>query len=75
MRLYYPTANVDERILTVTQTAGAFTPGEVRNLRARAFLINASTRGEVGLGRNSRIEVEEALLAADVQGIHPRDLP
>jgi len=68
MRLYYPTANVDERILTVTQTAGVFTPGEFRNLRARAFLINASTRGEVELDVIRELRSKEALLAADVQG-------
>ncbi len=68
LRLYYPSSNVDERILTVTQTAGAFTPDQVRRLHARAFLINASTRGEVGLDVIGELKSNKALLAADVQG-------
>jgi sugar/nucleoside kinase (ribokinase family) len=68
MRLYYPTANPDERILSVSQTAGEFTPGEVRSLRARAFLINASTRGEVGIDVIRELKAKDALLSADAQG-------
>lgn len=68
LRLYYPSSNVDERILTITQTAGSFTPDQVRRLRARAFLINASTRGEVGLDVIGELKSSKALLAADVQG-------
>lgn len=68
MRLYYPSSNVDERILTVTETAGSFTPDQVRGLDSRAFLINASIRGEVGLDVISELRTKSALLAADVQG-------
>ncbi len=68
LRLYYPSSNVDERILTIMQTAGAFTPDQVRRLHARAFLINASTRGEVGLDVIGDLKSRKALLAADVQG-------
>ena len=49
LRLEYPTSNVDERVIYVTSTAGAFTPPEVEVIQAKAFLIGASMRGEVGL--------------------------
>ena len=68
MRLEYPTSNVDERILTVTSTAGSFTPAEVENISAKLFLINASTRGEVDLDVIQVLRKKEALIAADVQG-------
>lgn len=68
MRLYYPTADVDERVLSVTHTAGAFTPDQVRDLEARAFLINSSIRGEVGLAVIRELLTKNALLAADLQG-------
>ncbi len=68
LRLYYPTANVDERILSVTHTAGAFTPDQVKGLEARVFLINASIRGEVDLAVIRELKAKNTLLAADVQG-------
>jgi len=68
LRLEYPTSNVDERIIYVASTAGAFTPEEVRGLQARAFLIGASMRGEVSLQVIEELAKKEALLAADVQG-------
>ncbi len=68
LQLYYPTSNVDERILTATHTAGVFTPDQVRAFQARAFLINASARGEVGLDVIAELRSKKALLAADVQG-------
>lgn len=68
MRLYYPTSNVDERILSVTHTAGSFMPDQVKDLQAKAFLINASTRGEVDLEVIKEIRKKETILAADAQG-------
>lgn len=68
MRLYYPTSNVDERVLSVTYTAGVFTPAQVKNLHAKAFLINASTRGEVDMDVIEELRKKDAILAADVQG-------
>jgi sugar/nucleoside kinase (ribokinase family) len=68
LRLEYPTANVDERVIYVTSTAGAFTPAEVEALQARAILVGASMRGEVGLEVIEALGKKEALLAADVQG-------
>ena len=68
MELYYPTTDVDIRTLTVTHTAGAFTPDQVRGLQARAFLINSSIRGEVDLDVIKVLREKDALLVADVQG-------
>ena len=59
LRLEYPTANVDERVIHVTSSAGPFTPAEVESVQARAFVVGASLRGEV------RLAVVEALAAKD----------
>jgi len=68
LRLEYPTSNVDERVIYVASTAGAFTPAEVQDLRARAFVIGASMRGEVGQEVIEALAQKDALVAADVQG-------
>jgi sugar/nucleoside kinase (ribokinase family) len=67
MRLEYRTSNVDERVLSVTQHAGAYTADQFRDLSARVFLINASTRGEVPLDVIAYLRNKAPLLAADVQ--------
>ena len=67
LRLVYPTADVDQRTIHVTSTAGPFTTAEVKNVQARAFLIGASMRGEVGLRVIQALRRKEALLVADVQ--------
>jgi sugar/nucleoside kinase (ribokinase family) len=68
LRIDYPTSNVDERVITVTSSAGPFTPEEVQDLRARAFVVGASVRGEVGLAVVEELAKKGALIAADVQG-------
>lgn len=68
LRLEYPTSNVDERKIYVTQTAGQFTTEQVEDVDARAFLINASTRGEVDFDVLQALKKKKALIAADVQG-------
>jgi sugar/nucleoside kinase (ribokinase family) len=67
LRLEYPTSNVDERVIYVTSTAGAFTPAEVQALEAQAILIGASMRGEVGIDVIQELAKKDTLLAADVQ--------
>ncbi len=67
LRLVYPTSDVDQRTLHVTSTAGPFTPAEVQEVQARAFLIGASMRDEVGLDVIKGLVVKDALLAADIQ--------
>jgi len=68
MHLHYPTTNPDERVLTVTKTAGSFTPDQFENLQAKAFLINASIRGEVGLDVIRELDQKDGWLVADLQG-------
>jgi sugar/nucleoside kinase (ribokinase family) len=68
LRLEYPSSNVDERIITVTSSAGPFTPQEVAGILSRAFVIGASLRGEVSLPVMEALADKEALIAADVQG-------
>jgi sugar/nucleoside kinase (ribokinase family) len=67
LRLEYPTSNVDERVIYVTSKAGSFTPAEVEPLQARAILIGASMRGEVGMDVIQELGKKDTLLAADVQ--------
>jgi sugar/nucleoside kinase (ribokinase family) len=68
LRLEYPSANVDERVIYVTSTAGAFTPEEVTDVEAKAFVVGASMRGEVGLEVIAALAAKDAWLALDVQG-------
>ncbi len=68
LRLEYPSSNVDERTITVSSSAGPFTPGEVAGVSARAFVVGASLRGEVSLSVLEALAHKGALVAADVQG-------
>ena len=68
MRLEYPTANVDERILTVAAVADPFAPEHVKDLEAKAFLVSASVRGEVPLGVLKALAAKKTIIGVDVQG-------
>jgi sugar/nucleoside kinase (ribokinase family) len=68
MRLEYPTANVDERILTVASVAEPFTPELLAPFEARAYLVNGSVRGEATLAVMESLRARGGLLCADVQG-------
>ncbi|HSJ53339.1 MAG TPA: PfkB family carbohydrate kinase [Anaerolineae bacterium] len=68
LRLEYPTANVDERVIYVTSTAGSFTPDQIQELEAQAFVVGPTLRGEVGLDVIEALAGKETLLAVDVQG-------
>jgi sugar/nucleoside kinase (ribokinase family) len=68
LRLEYPSANVDERIIRVTSTAGAFTLQQAALARAGAFVVGASFRGEVPLQVIQALASGGARLAVDVQG-------
>lgn len=68
MRLEYPTDNVDERILTVTTTAGSFEPDQVEGLEAPAFVVSPSIRGEVGIDVLNALRRPGVLIGLDVQG-------
>jgi sugar/nucleoside kinase (ribokinase family) len=68
MCLYYPTIDVDNRILSVTSVAEPFQPSHIDSLEAKIFLLNASTRGEVPLAVLDQIRRKDTLIAADLQG-------
>ncbi|HWJ06389.1 MAG TPA: PfkB family carbohydrate kinase [Steroidobacteraceae bacterium] len=68
MRLEYPTANVDERILTVAAVADPIGVEHVATLDSRAYLVSASVRGEVPLAVLQHLRARAELLALDVQG-------
>jgi sugar/nucleoside kinase (ribokinase family) len=64
MRLEYPTENPDERILSVADTAGSFTPDQVRAVDAKAFVISPSIRGET----IQELRSKDTMISADAQG-------
>jgi sugar/nucleoside kinase (ribokinase family) len=68
MRLEYPTDNPDERILTVADHAGSFTPDEVRAIDAEAFIISPSFLGEMPIETLRELRTKDALISADAQG-------
>ena len=68
MRLEYPTDNPDERILTVADTAGSFTPEQVQAIDAKAFVISPSFRGEMPIEVIQALRAKDAMISADAQG-------
>jgi sugar/nucleoside kinase (ribokinase family) len=68
LRLEYPSANPDERIIYVASSAGSFRPGQVAAVQAQAFVLGPSFRGEVGLDVVETLAARGVTLAADVQG-------
>lgn len=68
MKLEYPTTNPDIRNLSVVETAGSITAGDVENIDARAAVIGSSLRGEVGLDVIRGLKARNIPVAADMQG-------
>ena len=68
LRLEYPGPNVDQRVIWVTSTAGAFTPEQVANVEARTFVLGASFRGEIGLDVIQALAAKDTPIALDAQG-------
>lgn len=68
LRLIYPTANLDERTIELTSSAGPFTLQDIANVNARAFIVGASVRGEVPTQVVEALVAKGALIALDVQG-------
>jgi sugar/nucleoside kinase (ribokinase family) len=68
LRLIYPTANLDERTIELTSSAGPFTVDEVAKVEAKAFAIGASVRGEVPTEVVEALASKGAIIALDVQG-------
>ncbi len=68
LRLEYPGTNVDQRVIYVTSTAGAFTLEQVANVAAGTFVIGASMRGEVPLDLLQALAARGVCIALDAQG-------
>jgi sugar/nucleoside kinase (ribokinase family) len=68
LRLEYPTANVDDRVLYITSSAGPFVIAEVKDISSRVFVVGASVRGEVPLAVIEALRKKDALIAIDLQG-------
>ncbi len=67
LRLEYPSSNVDERVIRVASTAGAFTPAEVQHIETRAVVIGGSMRGEISLRVMEKLAEKTDRIAADAQ--------
>ncbi len=68
LRLVYPTADLDQRIIYATGSAGPFTVQEVQHLRSRAVHVGASVRGEVPAEVVRHLKEHAGILSLDVQG-------
>jgi sugar/nucleoside kinase (ribokinase family) len=68
LQLLYPSANPDERILSVTSVAEPFEPADVESISAPVWSIGASIRGEVSLAVLKAIKAKGARIGLDAQG-------
>ena len=68
LRLVYPTADPDQRSISIEGNAGAFTLAEVAPVQARVFHIGASIRGEVPLKVIEALAQKGTRVSLDVQG-------
>jgi sugar/nucleoside kinase (ribokinase family) len=68
LRLVYPTADLDQRSISIEGNAGAFTVAEVVPVQARVFHIGASIRGEVSPEVIEALAQKEVRISLDVQG-------
>jgi sugar/nucleoside kinase (ribokinase family) len=67
LHLEYPTSNLDERVIYVTNSAGPFTPAEIEKIQARAIVVGASMREEISLEVIKELAKKKTVLTADVQ--------
>ena len=68
LKLVYPAENLDHRTVYNVGFAGPFTPAEVASVRARAFHIGASIRGEAPLEVIKALAQKKTRISLDVQG-------
>jgi len=68
LRIVYPTANLDERVIYAIGFAGAFTPAEIAPIDARVFHVGASIRGEVPVNVIAALAAKKARVSLDAQG-------
>lgn len=68
LTLEYPTDDPDKRLMYVSSSAGAFTPEEVKDIEAKAFVLGPSLHGEIPLNVLEELSKKDTLIACDVQG-------
>ena len=68
LRLVYPTADLDQRSISIEGYAGALTLAEVAPVQARVFHIGASIRGEVPPQVIEALAQKGGRISLDVQG-------
>jgi sugar/nucleoside kinase (ribokinase family) len=68
LTLEYPTDDPDKRLMYVTSSAGAFTPEEVKDIEANAFVLGPSLHGEIPLDVLEELRKKDTIIAYDVQG-------
>ena len=68
LRLVYPTADLDQRSISIEGYASAFTLTEVAPVQARVFHIGASIRGEVPPEVIEALAQKGGRISLDVQG-------
>lgn len=68
LRLIYPSANLDDRVIYTTSSAGPFRPEDVGDVQARVFHIGASMRGEVPIEIIQTLKQRGSEISLDVQG-------
>jgi sugar/nucleoside kinase (ribokinase family) len=68
LKLVYPTADPDQRSISIEGNAGAFTLAEVASVQARVFHIGASVRGEVPPEVIEALAQKGGKISLDVQG-------
>jgi sugar/nucleoside kinase (ribokinase family) len=70
LSIEFPSPDPDERVMRITSSAGAFTPEELKEVSARAFVIGPSLRGEVSPAVIAALMARDPppIIAADVQG-------
>lgn len=68
LSLVYPSANLDDRTIYTTSSAGPFRPEDIGNVQARVFHVGASMRGEVPLEVIQVLKQRGSEISLDVQG-------
>lgn len=68
LKLEYPTDDPDKRLMYVTSSAGAFTPEEVKDIDAKAFVLGPSLHGEIPIDVLEELRKKDTIVACDVQG-------
>lgn len=67
LRLEYPSENPDERVIYVSNWAGAFTLKEVMSVEAEVIVVGASMREEIPPEIIKVLAKKDLILAADIQ--------